>query len=175
MPEILVSRDGFGSPVPRQPAHLHTQAESGAYLRDSSQVRMTTKETKNCCDFLCFGDIRRSHLDCISRPTLSHLGYISRHTAVTMGLCGFTQPSVLCMLSHRSGPAHQFRKNQFGGCGTDIYTYRYIYIYIIYIYVRFRLHTGCVVLSGKFTNRGLCCCQGWSRSYRSTQHSYWVA
>ena len=36
-PEILVSRDGFGSPVPRQPAHLHTQAESGAYLRDSSR------------------------------------------------------------------------------------------------------------------------------------------
>ena len=34
-PENLVSRDGFGSPVPRQPAHLHTQAESGAYLRDS--------------------------------------------------------------------------------------------------------------------------------------------
>ena len=32
----LVSRDGFGSPVPRQPAHLHTQVESGAYLRDSS-------------------------------------------------------------------------------------------------------------------------------------------
>ena len=37
-PENLVSRDGFGSPVPRQPAHLHTQAESGAYLRDSSRV-----------------------------------------------------------------------------------------------------------------------------------------
>ena len=36
-PENLVSRDGFGSPVPRQPAHLHTQAESGAYLRDSSR------------------------------------------------------------------------------------------------------------------------------------------
>ena len=29
-PENLVSRDGFSSPVPRQPAHLHTQAESGA-------------------------------------------------------------------------------------------------------------------------------------------------
>ena len=29
---------GFGSPVPRQLAHLHTQAESGAYLRDSSRV-----------------------------------------------------------------------------------------------------------------------------------------
>ena len=37
-PEDLVSRDGFGSPVPRQPAHLHTQAESGACLRDSSRV-----------------------------------------------------------------------------------------------------------------------------------------
>ena len=37
-PENLVLRDGFGSPVPRQPAHLHTQAESGAYLRDSSRV-----------------------------------------------------------------------------------------------------------------------------------------
>ena len=30
-PEILVSRDGFGSPVSRQPAHLHTQVESGSY------------------------------------------------------------------------------------------------------------------------------------------------
>ena len=38
VPENLVSRDGFGSPVPRQLAHLHTQAESGAYLRDSSRV-----------------------------------------------------------------------------------------------------------------------------------------
>ena len=37
VPENLVSRDGFGSPVPRQPAHLHTQAESGAYSRDSSR------------------------------------------------------------------------------------------------------------------------------------------
>ena len=37
-PENLVSRDGFGRPVPRQPAHLHTRAESGAYLRDSSRV-----------------------------------------------------------------------------------------------------------------------------------------
>ena len=38
-PENLVSRDGLGSPtVPRQPAHLHTQAEFGAYLRDSSLV-----------------------------------------------------------------------------------------------------------------------------------------
>ena len=30
-PENLVSRDDFGSPVPRQPAHLHTLAEFGAH------------------------------------------------------------------------------------------------------------------------------------------------
>ena len=38
VPENLVSRDLFSRPVPRQPAHLHTQAEPGAYLRDSSRV-----------------------------------------------------------------------------------------------------------------------------------------
>ena len=38
VPENLVSRDGFSRPVPRQSAHLHTQAESSAYLRDSSRV-----------------------------------------------------------------------------------------------------------------------------------------
>ena len=30
-PENLVSRHGFGSPVPRQPAHLHIKVEFGAY------------------------------------------------------------------------------------------------------------------------------------------------
>ena len=38
VPENLVSRDGFSRAVPRQPAHLHTLPESGAYLRDSSRV-----------------------------------------------------------------------------------------------------------------------------------------
>ena len=37
-PENLASRDGFGSPIRRQPAHLHTQTEDGAYLRDSSRL-----------------------------------------------------------------------------------------------------------------------------------------
>ena len=37
-PWNLVSLDGFGSSVPRQPVHLRTEAESGAYLRDSSLV-----------------------------------------------------------------------------------------------------------------------------------------
>ena len=38
-PENLASRDGFGSLVPRQPAHLHTQAESGAYLQFPPEFR----------------------------------------------------------------------------------------------------------------------------------------
>ena len=33
-----LTRDGFSRPVPREPAHRHTQAEYGAYLRDSSRV-----------------------------------------------------------------------------------------------------------------------------------------
>ena len=37
-PENLVLRDGSDSPVLRQPAHLHTQTKSDAYLRDSSRV-----------------------------------------------------------------------------------------------------------------------------------------
>ena len=37
VPENLVSRDGFSRSVPRQPAHLHTQAEPGVYSRDSSR------------------------------------------------------------------------------------------------------------------------------------------
>ena len=34
--EILILRDRMDSPVPRPPAHLHTQVEYGAYLRYSS-------------------------------------------------------------------------------------------------------------------------------------------
>ena len=41
-PENLVSRDGFGSPVPRQPAHLHTQAESGVYETSIGKVDFGT-------------------------------------------------------------------------------------------------------------------------------------
>ena len=37
-PENLGSPDEFSRLVPHQPAHFHTQAESGAYLRDSSRV-----------------------------------------------------------------------------------------------------------------------------------------
>ena len=39
VPENFVSRDVFGSSILRQPAHLHTEAEYGANLRDSSRVQ----------------------------------------------------------------------------------------------------------------------------------------
>ena len=46
VPEHLVSRDVFSRPVPRQPAHLHTQAESVDNLRYCSRVpRRPTYET----------------------------------------------------------------------------------------------------------------------------------
>ena len=38
VPEILVSRDGLGSPLPHQPPHLKPQAEYSTYLRDSPRV-----------------------------------------------------------------------------------------------------------------------------------------
>ena len=37
-PENLAARDGFDSPVPRQPPHLQTHAKYGAYLPDFSRV-----------------------------------------------------------------------------------------------------------------------------------------
>ena len=38
VPENLVSRDEFGSPFPRQPAHLHTQAKFGSLTRRPSHI-----------------------------------------------------------------------------------------------------------------------------------------
>ena len=46
--ENLVSRDGFGSPVPRQPAHLHTQAGYGAHWSRSSTSRRVARFSTKC-------------------------------------------------------------------------------------------------------------------------------
>ena len=37
-PENLVSRHGFGNPVSRQPALIHTQAESGIYRNREANI-----------------------------------------------------------------------------------------------------------------------------------------
>ena len=78
-PENLVSRDGFfGSPVPRQPAPLHTQAESGAYLRDSSRV-----------SHKAFNE--RSHNHCLSQLDFSILSPLSSHFLLFCGRSGTRQ------------------------------------------------------------------------------------
>ena len=41
-PENLVSRDGFGSPVPRQPAHLNTQTEYCSIYAERDTADHTT-------------------------------------------------------------------------------------------------------------------------------------
>ena len=50
VPENLVSRDGFSRPVPRQPAHLHTQAESNECLWMMPSISpLITCKTLHCC------------------------------------------------------------------------------------------------------------------------------
>ena len=68
VPENLVSRDGFSRPVPRHSAHLHTQAESGAYLRDhgiqtGSPMEITLGQQYNVGE----------------KPTVILYTYINRH------------------------------------------------------------------------------------------------
>ena len=48
VPENLVSRDGFGRPVPRQPAHLHTQAESGTVRNNRKYHSHLNRYQINC-------------------------------------------------------------------------------------------------------------------------------
>ena len=42
-PENLFSRDESGSPLPRQPADLHAQAESGAYYTKYTKKHPSTR------------------------------------------------------------------------------------------------------------------------------------
>ena len=69
-PENLVSREGFGSPVPSQPAHLHTQAESGAYLRDSSQYSIVFFAVSETCIMKIYGVNISGRLSKNTRSTL---------------------------------------------------------------------------------------------------------
>ena len=50
VPENLVSRDGFSRPVPRQPAHLHTQAStSTSNLPVAQQCNNTVFKIPSVC------------------------------------------------------------------------------------------------------------------------------
>ena len=82
-PEDLASRDGFGSPVPRQPAHLHTQAESGAYLRDFSRVpRRRPFFYCERSELLIVGDGKNSTQKNVRRPRCNYRPIKSLKTTV---------------------------------------------------------------------------------------------
>ena len=84
VPETLVSRDGFRRPVPRQPAHhlsIHTQAESGAYLRDSSRVPRPLRPAGLSSDIYPPRSIEgksRTKL-CQKRPQVPGLGHLQSY------------------------------------------------------------------------------------------------
>ncbi|CAM9849958.1 unnamed protein product [Ascophyllum nodosum] len=80
-PDNLVSRDGLGCPVPRQPAHLHTQAESGAYLRDPSRFprrRPFIHSNRHTPSGVEFDDpVRGKHDGSVEKPNGSIQRYFS--------------------------------------------------------------------------------------------------
>ena len=81
-PENLVSRDGFGSPVPRQPSRLHTQAESGASLRNSSRFPRTPPTIRKYSTQLRVGSrlmlSRNKALDRRDRPIVTRSEGVSQ-------------------------------------------------------------------------------------------------
>ena len=67
-PENLVSRDRSGNPIPRQPAYLHTQADSVAYFTGflpSSAAASIYYRYILCteCNSTDWGMLRRSRSD----------------------------------------------------------------------------------------------------------------
>ena len=105
VPDNLVSRDGFSRPVPRQPAHLHSQAESGAYLRDSSRVPrrcvyIACSENQNAAQIgrLSPADHERDRPPCTS----------TQNVRSKLSL----QPMITCGMLRRSRCIHIFFKQQ---------------------------------------------------------------
>ena len=94
VPENLVSRDGFGSPVPRPPAHLDTLAEEpGAYLRDFSRVpRRRSYDTilKKSFPCVCVCVFFPSILDIkfVGRTSRGHTGGRSHRIFNPPSFCG---------------------------------------------------------------------------------------
>ena len=91
-PENFVLRDRFGSSVPRQPAHLHTYTESGAYLGDSSRFPRRrpfiylNRHTPSSCRYRFFmSPFRRSlfRVDAqISTRHMRHLGEVTVYVRI---------------------------------------------------------------------------------------------
>ena len=105
VPENLVSRDGFSRPAPRQPAHLHTQAESGPYLRDPPEFRggvyiLHVQKNQNAAQIgrLSPADHERDRPPCTS----------TQNVRSKLSL----QPMITCGMLGRSRCIHIFFKQQ---------------------------------------------------------------
>ena len=105
VPDNLVSRDGFSRPVPRQPAHLHSQAESGAYLRDSSRV------PRRCVYIACSENQNAAQIGRLSpadherdRPPCTNTQNVRSKLSL--------QPMITCGMLRRSRCIHIFFKQQ---------------------------------------------------------------
>ena len=80
-PENLVSRDGLGSPVPRQPAYLaHTQAKSGAYLLDFCRFPLCSTGTSTSFFKATKRNITRTKHQRESREKSSLTGTLGLHS-----------------------------------------------------------------------------------------------
>ena len=97
-PKNFGSRDGFGSPVPRQPVHLHTQAESGCIVLSVALsvggiegTYEKTDETKQ----LFLGGTTNQGTNHIHTPLWARIETLQRYTmasGITAGLHSTFQP-----------------------------------------------------------------------------------
>ena len=96
VPENLVSRDGFSRPVPRQPAHLHTQAERviGSELAINTPNVIKNKKLK---DRLAIA-IRSLKDRCVTIVSLTKVR--SCNVWLVLGLLYWRRPQ------HRRGECH---------------------------------------------------------------------
>ena len=105
--ENLVSRDGSTVPSRGQPAHLHTQAESNAYLRDSSQVPRVSGHAI-ACRWRSLPRVRRlvnlkvvPNECCLGRFTMDQLKYASlSHTHYWYEVGMLKVPAVIVLDRH---------------------------------------------------------------------------
>ena len=59
-PEKLVSRDGFGRPIPRLPAQLHILRQAGGLPRESTRFSLSVENKQ--------ADAGRDSRTCLARP-----------------------------------------------------------------------------------------------------------
>ena len=99
VPESLVSRDGFSRPVPRQPAHLHTQAESVCMVSTYVQQRSMDQPRMDMVAYPARGQLNREHEFSPVPVRAGEFGFAKQVRPSRVSLLVFhTQLSWLCTL-----------------------------------------------------------------------------